>query len=338
MPIVAVELPEISLPVSTTSERLVVAEEKETNGLKITEFDLAGDALVGEVIWAPAGDAFFTLSNSGVLRRITMIGRQFNEERQLDLARRASWMAVSAVGLLIAMNDLQETWVINPVSLELLKRIPSPNINRILSGPGLIFALSAGQSQGGTGGQSVVYLDLEAGVSVHQQNVPIQFARLTPDGKYYFAQGGTEQLMQFRVVDRALVAEQSTERIAQNGQNIFVSSDSKYVCLPSGGGNYGASGYATFIYPVNNLKKPEFTLESGAYPRSVGFDSAAHLVYAQNHGTPLIVYSDTGIKKAEYNIPLTKNRILREPQFVVHPTGKKILMTSDNTLVFVELP
>ena len=64
--------------------------------------------------------------------------------------------------------------------------------------------------------------------------------------------------------------------------------------------DYGAGNYSTFVYAVDNLKKPAFTLATGAYPTLVGFDPAARLVYAQNFDKQLIVYSDTALKLSAY--------------------------------------
>lgn len=131
-------------------------------------------------------------------------------------------------------------------------------------------------------------------------------------------------------------SKQTSERIAQNGQGICVSPDSKYVCLPSGGGNYGAA-YATYVYPVDNLRKPEFTINSGAYPRHVGFDPAGKLVYAQNAGSQLIVFSTKAIKLTEHQLT-AGGGIQDEPrQFVAQPEGKKLLALLSKSLLFVEL-
>ena len=335
------KLSDLELPASAAVGKSIVKPTlTSADGLKITPFDVKAPELVGDLLWSPKGDAFFALTTNGLLRRIVMQDDGFVEERRIDLARRASDMAVSGVGLLVALSDLQEVWVVHPVTLEVRQRIAAPRVQRILSGPGLQFAIAAGTGERFGRQGTAVYLDLAKGVPVHQQSVPTQYARLTPDGKRYFALGGIEQLMSFRVENFRLVADQSTERIAQNGQDIFVSPDSKYVCLPSGGGNYGAGGYSTFVYPTDNLKKPAFTVHSGAYPRCMGFDPAAKLVYAQNHGVPLIVVSDTGIVKSEFQkIPLGNNLVLSDTRrCVAHPQGRKLLMTGGNHLVFVELP
>ena len=329
-------LPELELPTGTAPEKTVLKEQKDVEGLKISYTTLASSKAVGDIVWSPKGDAFFMLTADGVLSRIVL--KDFIEARRIDLARRCSFLSVCGEGLLATMNDLQEVWVIDPGSLAVKKRIPSPGVSQALSGPGLKFALAASEGRGTFGRASaVVYLDLNEGKPIHQFAIPTLHARITPDGKYYFAQGGIEQLTSFRIDGNKLVEHQTTERIAQNGQRICLSPDSKYVCLPSGGGHYGA-GYSTFVYPVDNLAKAEFTIDSGAYPRLVGFDPAAKLVYAQNHDTQLIVFTNTAIRKADYKLT-TLERLSSEPsQFVPHPDGKKLLVEMAGSLMFVEIP
>jgi hypothetical protein len=70
----------------------------------------------------------------------------------------------------------------------------------------------------------------------------------------------------------------------------------------------------------------------------VGFDPAAKLVYAQNHDTQLIVFTNTAIRKADYKLT-TLERLSSEPsQFVPHPDGKKLLVEMAGSLMFVEIP
>ena len=146
----------------------------------------------------------------------------------------------------------------------------------------------------GKGGVSI--LDLEKGQIARQINgIPSQHARVSPDGKFYFAQGGIEQLCSYRIEGTNLVEFQKTERIAQNGQGIAVSADSKYVCLPSAAGNYGTK-YGIHVYAVDNLKKAAFTVEPGAYPKVLAIDTAAQLIYTHNAGNQLIVYNMKAMK------------------------------------------
>lgn len=333
-PVKVDKLPEFELPTSTAPRQSIRGVQTQDKGLRITVLNLKAEEIVGDLVWTPKGDAFFALTSNGVLSRIA--AKDFSEQKRLDMGRRCSFLALSAEGLLAAMADLQEVWVIDAMSLTVKRRIAAPAIQRVLSGPGLKFALSAGGLGPADREGGVIYLDLVKGVPIHQFQAHTQHARITPDGKFYFAQSGIEQLCSYRIEGQSLIADQTSERIAQNGQGICVSPDSKYVCLPSGGGNYGAT-YGTYVYAVGNLSKPEITLNSGAYPRLVGFDPAGKLVYAQNAGSQLIVFSTTAIKLAEHSLTGGRGNSDDPRQFVSHPEGRKFLALLSKTLLFVEL-
>jgi len=274
--------------------------------------------------WTADGKSFYSLEKSGVLRRIALDG--LKETLRSNLGAACSWMSPSAEGLLVAVSGLQEVWVLDPMTFQAKKKIPVPSLDRVASAPGLSVAFASGS------GLSV--LDLKSGQVVKQymgREFPAKFIGLawptvTPDGKYLFTAGGIEQLHRFRIEGQNLVYEQSSPRIAQNGQCIELSPDSKYVCLPSGGGNYGASpSYSTFIYSVKNIETAALTIPGGAYPRAMGFDPKRGTIYAQNHGSSLIIFTDKGIKQKEYAIPGAGE----VRQILSHPDGGKVLLLTN---------
>lgn len=305
-----------------------VAREK---GLTVTPLAINGAGLADDLVWAADGGAFFAQSRDGVLRRITY--PKFVEDQRLEIGRPVGGVALSKAGVLVAVTDLAEVWVVDPITLEVKTRIPAPGVTRVLSGPdlGFAFAVAAGDRFGGGG--VITYLDLDRGKPVHTIRAPTYHARLTPDGKHYFAQAGMEALVGYRVEgDRLKGPPRSTDRIAQNGQRICVSPDGKHVCLPSGGGNYGAS-YATFIYTADDLAKVA-TVSSGHYPQAVGFDPVAGKIYAQNYDNALVVFDTAGKKLATHTAAGTGSDVR---QFVVHPKGNRLLIVGGNRVFFAEL-
>jgi hypothetical protein len=292
--------------------------------IDVSSIALPADKLVEDLVWAPDGSAFFGLTSGGVLSRVG--GNGFTVTKKVELAARCSCLSLSGEGLLATLPDAEEVCVIDPATLAVVKRIPAAGVERAVSAPKLKLAFAAGKS-------GVTVLDLTKALTAnHFNKVPTRFARVSPDGKYYFAQGGTEQLCSYRIEGLELVEHQRTERIAQNGQCICISPDSRHVCLPSAGGNYGTS-YATHVYMVENLKAPVFTVKSGAYPRVMGFDSVNDLVFAQNHEQQLLVFA-RGEKLAEFTVSPGQE----EPkQFVPHPQGGKLLVLTDKTLLLVKI-
>jgi WD40 repeat protein len=330
------KLPDLTLPESTTpGTHLAGSAEAIRGGGSATAIRLDGDELVGELCWSNDPTAFFTLDRRGVLRRIRLDG--FVEERRLDLARRCGWLAVSQEGLVVTLLDLQEAWVIDPGTLQVRKRVAAPSAARVVASPQTSIAVAANGQQGGP----LTVLDLAKGQPLRQYNFSTVHAAMSPDGKYLFSQGWMEEMYRFRLSNSKLSLEETGHRIASNGQRINLSPDSKYVCLPSGGGNGTvpggppAGGYSTHIYPVDDIRRPAFILESGPYPRVVGFDPKAGLVFTQNFSNHLLVYSYAGLKQREMSF----HRANREEpqQYLAHPAGKKLLVRFPKGVVCVDL-
>jgi hypothetical protein len=219
------------------------------------------------------------------------------------------------------------------------KKIAVASVKRAVGTPASSLAAAFG---GERIDNRLYFLDLKAGKAIPYAP-PDTVKRLdlgyfdpvmSPDGKYVFARG-LENIVRYSVEDDKLKYQETSPRIQQGalGAGIQVSPDSKYVCLPSGGGNYGL-GYATYVYAVANLKKAEFTVESGAHPQAIGFDPAGAWVYAQGGDKSLMLFSFTGVKKKEYKI----GDAHRIKQFLPHPDGNKLLLFTESKLWAVEVP
>jgi predicted Zn finger-like uncharacterized protein len=284
--------------------------------------------------WARDGQSFYALSPSGTLRRVAL--NSLATTATEEIGKPCSWLTTSADGPIVTVSGAQEAWLLNP-RLKAAKRFPVAGAKQVVSAPTLsvAFAFDPDFFSGGVsvldlkkGGISTRYSIRDAG-SVTGTSWPT----VTPDGKFLLVGGGIEELKRIRIEGTKLIAEQSSTRIAQNGQRIDVSPDGKYVCLPSGGGNYGAGNYSTFIYPVSDLLRPRLALASGAYPRAVGFDPKAGLIYAQNFGNQLIVFDPSGNKLKEFKLGPGGD----VKQFQVHPEGRKLLVLTGAKLYYVQV-
>jgi S1-C subfamily serine protease len=289
------------------------------------------------ILWAPDGKAFYVLEkDTGVLRKIAVDG--FKEIGKIDLETPCNWMTMSAEGIVVAANSIQEVYVVDPVKLTRKQKIPAPKVSVVASAPALSVAFASSEGRFAGDGELSV-LDLKKGEISRQYTardlttklIGFQEPIATPDGKYLFTRGGIEQLHRFKIKGTTLTYEESSERIAQNGQAIEVSPDSKWVSLPSGGGNYGAGPYGTFIYSVTNLSSPPLTIRGGAYPRAMGFDPKLGYVYTQNFTNQLILFTSKGVKLKEF--PLRGAGDVR--QFVPHPAGGSLLLLTDKKLFHV---
>lgn len=306
-------------------------------GLALTELNVDAKSLVPSIVWGDEGRVFYLLeSQRGTLRRVALDG--FREEARCEVGRPCSWLSESAEGLLLTVNE-REVWVIDPKALEVRKRIETPAADRAVSSPALSVAYITARRP-----EAVGVVDLKTGEIVNQYNRQsfskplLGFDKLvvSPDGKYVFAQGMMEQLVRYAVSEDELVFEEASARIAQNGKRIDMSADGSLVALCSGGGNYGAGTYTTFVYKTADLSAPESTIASGPYPQALGFDIKAGTIYAQNHDHALIVYGLGGVKEQSYKLPSLLLHGNSPKLFAVHPDGSKLLILSDASLAFVD--
>ncbi len=190
-------------------------------------------------------------------------------------------------------------------------------------------------------GTELFILDLKAN-RVNKFNPPSSFDRggfidpvLSPDGRYLFTSSGIGNVNRFQNAEGKLTFVDKIRLHAGTGLAVCVSPDSRFVCQPAGGGNPDAGGsYRTIVFPIDTFSKKECILEPGAYPKPVGWDPAAGVLYTGNGGTGLIVFSATGIKKKEYKI----GKSTMQRQYLAHPEGSKVLVLTQDKLLFAELP
>jgi len=288
--------------------------------------------------WSADGKTLFLAEKTGVVRRIKADG--LIEDVRVDLKAPCSWLSLSAEGLLVAVAATGNVRILDPDTLKSKGSIPVPSSERVISSPRTSLAFAVG---GKGEGASLSIIDVKKKAILRQygpRDIPGTYAdfknpALTPDGKFLFIEG-SEQLQRYRVRDGEIEHQESSERIAQNGQSIVISPDGFYVALPSGGGNYGGKPYSTRIYKITNLSTPAITVQSGAYPQTLGFDMKAGLIYAQNHQFPLIVFLPTGLKQRESKLGFRGSPSVK--QFLVYPEGRKLLVLTEANLALVELP
>ncbi len=308
--------------------------------LRHFNFQKLGKNIVGDLAWSRDGKSFYMLCDTGLIQQVSIANGQTTQFA--ELGRPGSNLAMSGEGLLVAVPDANELWVLDPDKLATVKKkISVPGIRRVSAGVNATLAY-AGPDRGNAPLQVV---DLQQGAVVRNHpKVPIFLFRASPDGKYVCSVGGIEQLIRFRVTGDDLIQEDNSYRISSNGQNICFSPDSKYVCLGTGGGNSKGhpdhppvGNYSTFIYPLNSIKKPVTGFGAGGYPRVAGIDPKGGYIYAQNAGKPLILYGfrsgDSPI--ATFDFPI-KGRV-EVQEFSVAPGGGEALVRLDRSIVHIKV-
>jgi hypothetical protein len=337
-------------PPAPRAARLPLKEnDRRLDGLTITSLRLGGEGVLPCLCWSADGQSFFYLDGPhGVLGQVAL--DRLEEVRRLEVGGRCSWLSTSAEGLLVTVPERSQVWVVDPNGLRVKSRLAVPAVERAVSAPGLAAGFARGLPAAFPGGAHLYALDLKTGGvtravidGLADKFLPAwEGIRLTPDGKYLFTRH--TELNRFRVDGLRLTYEDTGPNVAGQGRilDLALSPDSRFVCLPAGAGNDIAGPfpgrpnlrpYSLYVYRVSDLHHSAFPLEIGAYPLVVGFDPAAHLVYAQNSNYQLIVFSEDGVLKNQYRISDSTGEVR---QFLAHAAGRKLLVLAAK-LYFIEM-
>jgi len=317
-------------------------DEVTIQDLKVTRLKLDAKDVVLPVCWADdKGTVVFLAESNGVLRRITV--PEFKEPLIVELGQQCSGLAVSAEGVLMALPDAQQVWVIDPEKLTVKHKIPVAGVKSVAANPHKTFGYASSKT-------SLYLLNLKTGKSLPLGkgvlgNVGLENPVVAPDGNSLFTRSDS-QVFRFKIQTNGFLSyTDNTPKIGSGsmGAGIQVSPDSKLVCLPTGNGNakdlkgHPAIGpYSTYVYATTSLAKPAFVLEQGAYPSTVAFDPAAGQIYAQNSKFTFMVYTMEGMKKKEYRVGSGRRENVR--QYLVHPGGGKVLLLVDEEIQWIEIP
>jgi hypothetical protein len=299
------------------------------------------------LLWASDGRSFYHADPDGTLRQVVLSG--FRETRVLNTGGVCSWLSPSAEGLLLTVSSRQEIWVLDPESLDVRKRIAVPGASVATAGPSQSVAFAGAHLQDRQNSGTLYSVDLKKGVVAREISSRDRFSNsnlvhpiVTPDGKFVFASGGIEQLLCFKVNGDDLGFDDASPRILANGQTIDVSPDSRYVCAPSGGGNYpgvknhpSVTTYSTYIYPVTDMSRPAFAIHQDAYPHTVAFSRTDGRLFSQNYERQLLIFSASGALQKEYTLAERGSDV---QQILAHPDGSRLLLLTDKQLFYVELP
>lgn len=341
--------------VITKPGKELLGEVKEVVDAKVRTIDLPVATLIPQLLWLEDAEFLLAADNGGTLYELAV--PSFKLTRKVDFHRNLSWIEMSRQGLLVVVNQLQEIWVLDPENMTVKGRIAVAGVDRVASSPTSDVAF--GISKQRPNEMSIIDLKKfkvaqvvstrkyvgEYGNRIrrHPDSGILSDFRLptvSPDGKYFFCVG-SGSLHRFAIKGTELVYEEMGPRIGSNPQRIEISADSRYVALPSGGGNGRPTGhfpcgsYCTYIYKTTDLYKPVAAVSSGAYPLSLGFDKAGSMIYAQNHDHQLITFTPAGVKQKEYVLSTDGDSVR---QLLVHPRGRSLLVETERNLFLVQLP
>lgn len=304
---------------------------------------------VPHMVWSSNADYFYVLNQQGLLRQIQV--PTFVEIKQLDMETRAYGLALSRQGLLVSLIEKGEIWVLDEESLAVKKVINTPGISQAVSSPNLDLAfvptdgyrkMNIYDLRSGRNVKSITTYELqqEFGKSIrkHPDGVTLsEFGSpaISPDGQYFMCIG-FECLHRMKIQGHNLIYEEMGARFGKG--RIEISPDSKYVAMPTGGGNRSIvespklESYGTYVFRINDLQKPIAAVNSGSYPRALAYDKKRRMLYAQNYEHQLITCNVDGTLIKKYQLTRRGDSV---KQFLTDPKGRFLLMMCDKNLLRV---
>jgi WD40 repeat protein len=338
-------------------EKIALAgEERAIKDVKVTSLDLPGESILECMQWSPDGKYVCILSEDGVLRKVAYPSLQ--QELILEIGGKAGWMQLCKYGILVGVESLGQIWLIDGTTLEVKRQFAAPGVGWY----GFTSSLnSTAVYVSDDNAQKLIMIDIKTGTPVqefsaralqskfgntikkHPDSVVLtdmSFPTMSSDGKYFFCVG-FECLHRFKVSGTDLIYEEMGPRIGSNAQRIYVDPESRYVAMPSGGGNGqpeghpNAGSYVTYVYRVSDLSRPVIALEGGAYPGCIALDRVSKNVYLDNYDYQIMVFTPKGLKQQNYALTENSDDVR---QFLVHPDGGKLLVLTESALKNVEIP
>jgi hypothetical protein len=313
-------------PVEVKDAETVAAAPVKIGDMTYRELQLPNPSKV-DPCWDADGDGVFYLDTEGTVTRVS--ARDFMPKKRLPLGRPAAAMAISAKGLLVALRDQPEVWVIDPLSLEVQSRIVCSSQPRFLAAhPKLAIAAAVGDEVG--------LLDLNAGKVAARglQDHPdagLRFENpaLAPDGTHLFlayAKSGTSKVVRVKVEPDRLVIEDSRATTVKGVHDFCVTADGQYVAWYS-----KRTKQETAFYPVIDWKAPAFTLPVQARAMGCAADGS---LYVHTHLNQTVRFARPA-DKGPVDLRWPEGRIR---DFVVHPREPGVFLACTDGRVFhVEL-
>jgi hypothetical protein len=289
----------------------------------------------------------------GDLRKLSV--PDLSEVALRSLNEKVSAMARCSTGLLLALADRQEVWVLDEETLETTRRIPVGPIAQLAASPALPLAFVTC----GRDATSLTILDTQSGsvarvlsaatlaqdardqVDRHPDAKALvsSFAhlRVTPDGKYLLAVSGNA-VHRFRIEGDRLKYEAVSAPLVRGG--LFLSPDSQYIGVQARAGE--AAGHPTdrrcgyFVYRLDDFRRPVTSLPQ---PNDGGlaFDAAAGCLYV-GFGLGVRMFDAAGTPLKDYALAAGRGSLMPFRTLLSNPSGHQLLANSGEVLALFTFP
>jgi hypothetical protein len=274
-----------------------------------------------EPCWDADGQAFFELDADGTLTRVN--AGDFLPKIQLAIGRPVSAMALSAKGLLVALRDEPEIWVIDARTLEVQRRIVRTSPARYLaSHPKLSVAVAVGAE--------VALLDLTGRGAVRglplnpEPGQSFESPAMTPDGSLFFLHqvgAGSSKVLRVRIEPERLFVEDTKVTPVKASHVFCVTADGKHVAWFSP--LVENKKQETAFYAVGDWKAPAFTLPERA--RAMGAALDGSLIVNTHQNSTLLFAQPADPKIQPIAVQLPESHV---HSFAMHPQQPGVFLVS----------
>ncbi len=322
---------------TVASQNNVQGGGTEQTDLKIASLDVDAKGLLPCMMWTDnTGSAFYAVDgNQGNLHRFS--GADYTTKQTTNLNVKASWLSLSAEGLVLTIADRSEVRLLDPNTFVVKKTIPIPQLKRAVSASSLSFCVA----WTGTFGAELIVVDLKTGAQSKVVAPRLlgtlgygEELMMSPDGQSLYTNALSGTIVHWHVRGNTIAyAEKGPRMHAGSPYVITISADSKYVAQPCGGGNSDA-GKPQSTLILNTTLQRQCVLTIGTHPAPLGFDVVNNAIYTGNPDMGLVTFDlASGVKKKEYK----KFGKGNPRQYLVHPAGKRFVALQQAALLYVEI-
>lgn len=348
------EITRFKLPAPENVNTALKVERRFVSGCVVQETEVVkGSLLSSSCAWSRDGK-LFVFDVDGWLHRFRM--PDFFEEQRLFLGRDGNNnIQLTADGILTTRAKRREIWLIDPIDMRITRRVPllggtpylsSANL-RVLFAP-VTATNEVGEKKSGLSGHDLT------GVKPLHAYVPDRLNGLfaiTPNGKYLLGRTDDNRIGRWRINDLTVDFDQAGDTYGAVLSNIplTVSPDSQWLFRIVDAKQQALddtkfmppSGFGVLAYPINNLAKPAFVIDTNTKASAVASDPRSGRIYTHSESQGLMIADSTGKVLAE--IPIlkdskTQNRVRR---IFVHPEGGKFIafvgLQAAGKVAYVEL-
>ncbi len=312
-----------------------------------------GKTTGGDCLFSQDGMQLFLCEGGQGVRRLDAPG--FDHELRMESQWAVSSIALCKRGLLAAVPELQEVWLLDPETLALRRRMDVPRAGLVVSSPVLDLAFVALRETE----DQVAVLNVESGLLVgsassrqqfafsrvrmrEERENPIRRLWVAPDGRFLFAQ--CEQgLCRLAIEGSQLSCEEAHRCPNPPEAGVAVSADSSVIAVPGAVPNWGRNrqeqepqlGINVFGIDDFHRRPPPVRLDAKINAFAYGgFDRDMFVLLEDN---TLVLFDQMGLERGRWAPFADGDAPDPAPSLVPDPGGEGVVVRAGNGTWWVSL-